>query len=98
MTAPTLDFAHLHARENGSLQEKEDYLRVFEKIEERLGSRALKNLHTHFTELKYTDKGEQKHLTYGTEFSPLIEPLAEIIVKNGYNPTIISESPILLPY
>ncbi len=95
LTVPTVDFAHLHARGDGSLQEKEDYLDVFEKIENELGTESVKNLHTHFTELEYNEKGEQKHLTYGTEQSPPFEPLAEIIVENGYTPSIISESPIL---
>lgn len=95
MTVPTVDFAHIHARENGRLQGKEDYLRIFEKIENELGPEKVENLHTHFTELEYTEKGEKKHLTYGTDQSPPFKPLAEIIVENGYTPTIISESPIL---
>lgn len=95
MTVPTVDFAHIHARENGRLQGKEDYLHIFEKIENELGPEKAENLHTHFTELEYTEKGEKKHLTYGTDQSPPFKPLAEIIVENGYTPTIISESPIL---
>ncbi|KXA98712.1 hypothetical protein AKJ39_01000 [candidate division MSBL1 archaeon SCGC-AAA259J03] len=94
-TAPTVDFAHIHARNNGALEEKKDYLGVFEQIEEGLGADAVKNLHTHFTEVKYTEKGEDKHLTYGSESSPPFRPLAEVIVENGYTPIIISESPIL---
>jgi len=94
-TAPTIDFAHIHARNNGTLNKKEDYLEVFEQIEDKLGLEFMKNLHTHFTEIKYSEKGEEKHLTYGTEDSPPFRPLAEIIVENGYTPTIISESPIL---
>lgn len=95
ITVPTVDFAHLHARGNGQIQEKDDYIRVFEKIEEELGSETVNNLHTHFTEVEYTEKGEQKHLILGTEQSPPLKPLAEIIVENGYRPSIISESPIL---
>lgn len=95
MTAPTVDFAHLHARGNGALEGKEDYLEVFERIEEELGPDAVKNLHAHFTEVKYTEKGEDKHLTYGSESSPPFQPLAELIVENGYTPVVISESPIL---
>lgn len=94
MTAPTVDFAHIHARQGGVLENKEDYLKIFEKVESELGSEIAQNLHTHFTELKFTEKGEQKHLTYGTDYSPPFEPLAEVIVENGYTPVIISESPI----
>lgn len=95
MTAPTIDFAHIHARNNGSIKTKEDYLEVFERIEEKLGTDSVKNLHTHYTEVKFTDKGEKKHLKYGTEPSPSFKPLAELIVENGYTPVIISESPLL---
>lgn len=95
MTAPTIDFAHVHARANGILESKEDYLKIFEQIEDELGPNAVQNLHTHFTELEYNEKGEKKHITYGNKNSPPFRPLAEIIVGNGYTPTIISESPIL---
>lgn len=95
MTAPTVDFAHLHARNNGALNAKEDYLKIFKNVEDHLGFKVMKNLHTHFTEVKYTEKGEDKHLTYRTENSPPFKPLAEVIVENGYTPSIISESPIL---
>lgn len=93
--APTVDFAHIHARKNGALETKEDYWRIFNKIEDALGSEAVQNLHTHFTELEYGEKGEKKHLTYGSKYSPPFRPLAQIIVENGYTPVIISESPIL---
>lgn len=95
MTSPTVDFAHVHARTGGTLESKDDYLKIFERVEDGLGSDPVQNLHTHFTELEYTEKGEKKHLTYGSEFSPPFKPLAEVIVENGYTPVIISESPIL---
>lgn len=95
MTAPTIDFAHIHARNNGILEENGDYLEIFEEVEDELGAKVVKNLHTHFTELEFNEKGEKKHLTYGTEYSPPFEPLAEVTVENGYTPVIISESPIL---
>lgn len=93
--APTVDFAHIHARENGVLEGKEDYRRIFNQIEDSLGSEAVQNLHAHFTELEYGEKGEKKHLTYGSEYSPPFRPLAQVIIENGYTPVIISESPIL---
>ncbi|KXA91238.1 hypothetical protein AKJ63_01750 [candidate division MSBL1 archaeon SCGC-AAA259D18] len=92
---PTVDFAHIHARENGVLEGREDYLKIFDRIEDALGSEAAQDLHTHFTELEYGEKGEKKHLTYGSEYSPPFRPLAQVIVENRYTPVIISESPIL---
>lgn len=96
MTAPTVDFAHLHARSTGKMFEnKDDYLRVFRLIEEKLGSEIAKNLHTHFSEIEYTEKGERKHLDLGTKNEPPFIPLAEVIIENGYTPTIICETPLL---
>lgn len=95
MCAPTIDFAHIHGRENGALESEDDYLKIFNRIEDTLGSEAVQNLHTHFTELEYGEKGEKKHLTYGSEYSPPFRPLAQVIIENGYTPVIISESPIL---
>lgn len=94
MTSPTVDFAHIHARNGGTLENKNDYLKIFERIEDELGSDSAKNLHTHFTELEFTDKGEKKHLTYGTDYSPPFKPLAEVLIENDFIPVIISESPI----
>ncbi|KXB01548.1 hypothetical protein AKJ44_02410 [candidate division MSBL1 archaeon SCGC-AAA261F17] len=95
MTAPTVDFAHIHARTGGTLETKDDYLKIFEQIEDELGAKSAKNLHAHFTEVEFTEKGEKKHLTYETDYSPPFKPLAEVVVENDFTPVIISESPIL---
>lgn len=91
---PTIDFAHLHAR-GIKLKKKEDYKEIFDKIEKELGGSALKDLHTHFSEVEYTKKGERRHLVLGTNNEPPFRPLSEAIVENGYGATIISESPLL---
>jgi deoxyribonuclease-4 len=95
MTKPVVDFAHIHAREGGSLKRKEDYLKIFTEIEEKLGREAVKNFHSHFSEVAWGDKGEKHHMILGQAYSPPFKPLAEVIVENGYNGTIISESPLL---
>lgn len=91
---PTIDFAHIHAR-GRKLRKKEDYKGIFDEIEKELGKEAVKNLHVHFSEVEYTDKGERRHLVLGTNNEPPFKPLAEAIVENGYGATIISESPLL---
>ena len=92
---PTIDWAHIHARCRGCLHSKDDYLRVFEKIEKTLGSRGIEKLHFHFTNVEYSDRGEVKHRTLDEPFSPDFKTLAEVVVENGYKPVVISESPIL---
>ena len=95
-TTPTIDWAHIHAREGGKIKTKADYLKLFDEIEKRLGSEAVKNLHCHYTHIEFNAKGERRHHPLGEPgFGPAFEPLAEIIVEQGLKPVIISESPLL---
>ena len=91
--APTVDFAHVHARSGGSIKTKDDYARIFDKIENELG---LKSIHSHFTKIEYTDAGEKKHHILADEnFGPPLTPLLELISENGFNVTLICETPHL---
>lgn len=92
---PTVDFAHLHARSNGSLRTKEDYAKVFEQVEAELGARIVKRLHCHFSEVEFGPKGERRHLNLFTSNSPPLKELLEVVVERGYYPTFICESPKL---
>lgn len=76
----TVDFAHLKARNNGKI----DYKEVFEKLKQ------LKHIHSHFSGIEYTAKGERKHLiTPNSE----IKELLDWIKKYKIDITIINESP-----
>ena len=91
--APTVDFAHMHARSGGSIKSKEDYAEIFDKLEAELG---LSTLHSHFTKIEYTDKGERKHHILADEnYGPPLVPLLELISENGYNVTLICETPLI---
>lgn len=95
-TVPVIDWAHIHSREQGLFRSKEDYLRITNIIEERLGHGIVKSLHCHFTKVEYGKKGELRHHPLEAEgYGPPFEPLAELIVEHGYSFTIISESPLL---
>jgi len=92
---PVIDFAHIHARENGSLNTRKDYERIFEKLEEELGKKAFNPLHAHFTKVEYSEKGEKKHHIFGEGYGPKFLPLAEILIEQKISAVVISESPIL---
>lgn len=94
-TKPVVDFAHIHARAGGVLKKREDYLKIFQELEGKLGREAVKDFHSHFSEVAWGDKGEKHHMILGQDYSPPFKPLAEVIVENGYDGTIISESPLL---
>jgi deoxyribonuclease-4 len=94
-TKTVVDFAHIHAREGGKLKKKEDYLKIFTEMENKLGREAVMNFHSHFSEVAWNEKGERYHMILGEQYSPPFKPLAEVIAENGYEGTIISESPLL---
>lgn len=95
-TLPTVDWAHIHARGMGCIRGKDDYLRLLDQIEGRLGSKVVENLHCHFTLVEFGKGGEKKHHTLDEKgYGPPFEPLAEIIAEQGYSWTIVSESPVL---
>ncbi len=90
---PTIDFGHLHARDLGALNSKDDFKRVLDKIECEVGLDRLKKIHVHFSRIEFTKGGEKKHWTLDdTQFGPDFEPLAELIYKRNMEPVIISES------
>ena len=90
---PTVDFAHLHARGQGSLNSPADFERVLNIIKNSLGEERFKNLHCHFSRVEFTKGGEKKHWTMkDTNFGPEFLHLAEIILKNKMQPVIICES------
>lgn len=92
---PVIDFAHIHGRNGGCLRKEKDFNKIFDQIEKDFDKKYLKDFHSHFTELEYGEKGEIKHIPIGKEDEPPFEPLAKVIVENGYCGTIISESPFL---
>jgi deoxyribonuclease-4 len=76
----TIDFAHQKARNNGKI----NYQEVFDQI------KSLKHIHSHFSGIEYTEKGERNHKL--TEKQDIL-PLAKEILKRKADITIINESP-----
>ena len=91
---PVVDFGHLNARDLGGVFDSaDDYLRVFDKIDTRLGADVARNLHCHFSKIEWSAGGEKRHLTFEDEvYGPGYEALMDVIYKNGLAPTIICES------
>ncbi len=91
---PAIDFGHLNARTNGSIQTEADYAKILDQIEDAIGVERAKIFHSHFSKIEYTEAGgEVRHLTFNDNiYGPDFEPLANQLVKRGYSPTIICES------
>ncbi|MHA2603015.1 MAG: TIM barrel protein [Candidatus Thorarchaeota archaeon SMTZ1-83] len=92
-TLPTIDWAHLYARSQGEIGDKNSYLRVIEQFENALGKPFTDNMHFHVSGINYTEKGEKSHRPLGEEWGPDILPLVKIVTEVGYKPTFISETP-----
>lgn len=90
---PAIDFGHINAREQGSLQTMQDYKLRLEYMIDELGYDRVKHFHVHFSKIMYSAKGEVKHLTfadnvYGPEFAPLAAALKQLKLE----PYVVSES------
>ena len=90
---PCVDFGHLNARTFGGIKTADDYDKILTLMQDNLGERA-KTFHSHFSKIEYTTPGgEKRHLTFeDTTFGPDFSPLAEVLVRKGFTPTIICES------
>ncbi|MCX8202508.1 MAG: TIM barrel protein [Candidatus Micrarchaeota archaeon] len=89
---PTVDWAHLHARDNGRFKKKQDYAEVLELIEKKVGKEGLKTLHCHMSSINFSAKGERNHLTMDHDIPPL-RPLFEALHEFKCDGVFISESP-----
>jgi deoxyribonuclease-4 len=58
---PCLDFSHIYARE-GKANHYREFQRIFCKVQKKLGSEAIQNLHIHISGVEFNAKGEMKHL------------------------------------
>jgi deoxyribonuclease-4 len=95
-TQLVIDWGHLHARNLGGFKKMEDMRVVAEKVEQELGTEALRSMHCHFSAIEFNSQGERKHHTLDEKsYGPDFGWLAEIIVDFGLHPTMICESPIL---
>lgn len=90
---PTIDFGHLHARRQGSLNTEEDFSNVLDAIENRIGIDRARNIHIHFSQIEYTNSGERRHLTFDDDkYGPYFTNLAKQLVKRKMTAVVISES------
>lgn len=90
---PTIDFGHLNARRQGSLKTEDDYARILDAIENKLGNYRMKNIHIHFSHIEYTNSGERRHLTFDDKiYGPYFKDLAKQLVKRRMSAIVVCES------
>jgi deoxyribonuclease-4 len=90
---PTFDFGHINARGQGILKTKGDYMAVIDKIFAELDEYRAKNIHIHFSKIKYGACGEICHVSMDDKlYGPEFEPLAEVLCEYNMTPVVLSES------
>ncbi len=90
---PCIDFGHINAREQGSLNTVEDYTSRLQYMIDELSHERMRHFHSHFSKIMYSAKGEIKHLTFEDDvYGPSFEPLAVALKELDLEPYIVSES------
>ena len=90
---PTIDFGHLYCRYLGALKTEEDFVKELQMYIDELGFERMKNFHSHFSQMIYTETGGEKcHVTFGEGYGPDYEAVLRAIKKLKLEPTIICES------
>lgn len=94
---PCIDIAHLHAREVGSLVDKQAIRERLEKIKTEIPEK-FKHIHFHAYTIQYNDKGEMHHLVHGENMKdgsvgkPNLEEFVEVLHEMDIQPWVISEA------
>lgn len=89
-----LDFAHIHAREEGGLRTVGDFQKVLETVAAGLGREALDDMHIHLSGIAYGPRGERFHLPLAEgdfNFKACLTALRAVEAKG----CVICESPEL---
>jgi deoxyribonuclease IV len=87
---PVINFAHVHARQNGTLREPQDFMELFDKVR----SQVKGQFYTHFSGVEH-EAGNEKRVTPIKKGDLRFEPLAEFLVEENPDCAIISSSPLL---
>jgi deoxyribonuclease IV len=92
---PCIDFAHLHARAgDGSMNSKEEWLRVLDDYAKHLGEDSLYRLHIHLSGIEYGIKGERNHLPMEESDFNLMG-LLKALRQHKCSGRILCESPVM---
>lgn len=89
---PCIDFAHVHARNNGLYNTYDEFSAMLEFVGKELGTYALNNMHIHLAGIEYGPKGEKNHLILeesDMNYKDLLKALNAFDVKGA----LVCESP-----
>jgi len=88
---PVVNFAHLHARTSGLMKSRDDFQKVFDQVAQTTGK---DRIYAHFSGVEH-EGGNERRYTPIKKGDLKFEPLAECVLNNDFEITIISGSPLL---
>ena len=89
---PCVDFAHIHARNNGIYNTYDEFSKMLEYMGKELGDDIFNNFHAHLAGIEYGAKGEKNHLIFeesDMNYKDLLKAFKEYNVKG----VLVCESP-----
>ena len=89
---PCIDFAHIHARNNGIYNTYDEFSQMLEFYANELGSEELNNMHMHLAGIEYGIKGEKNHLIL-EESDMNYKDLLKVLKKFEVKGALVCESP-----
>ena len=101
---PCIDFAHIHARNNGIFNTYDEFSKMLEYVGNELGTEAFENFHAHLAGIEYSVKGEKNHLIFeesDMNYKDLLKVFKEFNVKGALvceSPNIETDTKLLKDY
>ena len=101
---PCIDFAHIHARNNGIFNTYDEFSKMLEYVGNELGTEAFGNFHAHLAGIEYSVKGEKNHLIFeesDMNYKDLLKVFKEFNVKGALvceSPNIETDTKLLKDY
>jgi len=89
-----IDFAHIHARNNGSLKKYDDFAQILQYVVDELGRPALDDVHIHMGGILYGEKGEKKHVALRESDFKFVDCLKALKTFEAKG-CVVCESPLL---
>lgn len=101
---PCIDFAHIHARNNGIYNTYDEFSKMLEYVGNELGNEVFNNFHAHLAGIEYGAKGEKKHLIFeesDMNYKDLLKAFKKFDIKGALvceSPNIETDTKILKDY
>ena len=89
---PCIDFAHIYTRSLGKINNYSSFYNIMENLENKLGKKAIKDLHGHISGIEYGKGGETKHTPLKESDFNYIDVL-KVLKEFDVRGTLICESP-----